>query len=336
MVFRRFLILALFFSSNVLCADLTNKASNIAEILADIKKEQGYPGISLAISLKGDIYTDQIGYADDAKKKSINDATIFRAYSLTKGLTEILARILEENGKLNLNAPIKEFLPSLPSHMLNITSQQLLSHRGGIRHYRSNEEWLQLSQNHCTSPEDAFSPFINDPLISEIGKEENYSSFGYVILSGVIEAALEENFKSLMYKYVLRPSGTERTGFDDPKINLTQYFTKFYEPSNGQYVEAPSIDNSCKFGGGAINSTPADIAKVFNAYFSGKLTKGGSLQATSTLQNRMASSGEGLGGRSTIVAYPKDNLIVVIFANARGGNLQPYAVEIAELILSNG
>ena len=335
MVFRRFLIVTLLFSSNVLCAELTNKASKIAEILADIKKEQGYPGISLAISFKEDMYTDQIGYADVSKEKTVKDETIFRAYSLTKGLTEILTRILEENGKLDLNAPIKEYLKDLPPHMQNITSQQLLSHRGGIRHYRSNQEWLQLSQIHCTSPQDAFSSFINDPLISEIGKKENYSSFGYVLLSGVIEAAAQEKFRSLMYKYVLRPSGTKRTEFDNPEMNSTRKMTKFYEPSNGQFVEASSIDNSCKFGGGAINSTPSDIAKVFSAYFSGKLTKGGSVQATSILQNQMELSGEGLGGRSTLVAYPKENLIVVIFSNARGGNLQPYAVEIAELILNN-
>lgn len=336
MVFRRFLLLALLFSSSVQCAELTNKASKIAEILADIKKEQGYPGISLAVSFNEHMHTDQIGYADAPKEKPVNDETVFRAYSLTKGLTEILARILEENGKLDLNAPIKEYLKDLPPHMQNITSQQLLSHQGGIRHYRSNEEWLQLSQIHCTSPQDAFSSFIKDPLISEIGKKENYSSFGYVLLSGVIEAAAKEKFKDLMYKYVLRPSGTERTEFDDPKINSTLELTKFYEPLNGQFVEAPSIGNSCKFGGGAINSTPSDIAKVFSAYFSGKLMKGGSSHATSTLQNQMALSGEGLGGRSTIVAYPKENLVVVIFSNARGGNLQPYAVEIAELILNNG
>jgi hypothetical protein len=142
-------------------------------------------------------------------------------------------------------------------------------------------------------------------------------------LSRLIEAASEENFKSLMYIYVARPSGTERAGFDVPEINSTQDFTTFYKPSNGQYLEAPRIDNSCKFGSGAINSTPADIAEVFSAYFSEKLTERGALQ------DQMALSGEGLGGRSTIIAYPKDNLIVVIFANVRGGNLQPYAVEIA-------
>jgi serine beta-lactamase-like protein LACTB len=335
MVFRRFAILALLFSSNVLCAELTNKDSKISEILADIKKEQGYPGISVAISFKEDVYTDQVGYADAAKEDPVKEDTIFRAYSLTKGLTEILARILEENGRLDLNAPIKEYLKDLPPHIQSITSQQLLSHRGGIRHYRSNQEWLQLSQIHCTSPQDAFSSFINDPLISEIGKKENYSSFGYVLLSGVVEAAAQEKFKSLMYKYVLRPSGAKRTEFDDPEINSTRKMTKFYESSNGQFVEAPSIDNSCKFGGGAINSTPSDIAKVFSAYFSGKLTKGGALQATSAQPNQMALSGEGLGGRSTMVAYPKENLIVVIFSNARGGNLQPYAVKIADLILNN-
>lgn len=332
---KRFLmlLLVLVFSNDAVTDDLSSKARDIEAVLATIKEEQGYPGVSLAISFEGDISTFQIGYADTAKEKSVNDETVFRVYSLTKGLTEILTRIVAESGDLDLNAPVIKYIPNLPPHMHKITGEQLLSHRGGIRHYRSNDEWLELSQNHCSSPRDAFAPFADDPLISEPGREEHYSSFGYVLLSGAIEAASEESFESLMRQHVFAPSGTERTYFDDPKNNSNENVTKFYEPSNGKYLEAPSIDNSCKFGGGAINSTPADIARVFNAYFSGKLTKRGSVQATSTLPNRIALSGEGLGGRSTLVAYPDENLTVVLVSNARGGNLQPYAIELAELLL---
>jgi hypothetical protein len=48
--------------------------------------------------------------------------------------------------------------------------------------------------------------------------------------------------------------------------------------------------------------------------------------------SKVSISGEGLGGCSVMVAYPRDNLVVVIAANARGGNLQPYASEIADIV----
>jgi hypothetical protein len=40
-----------------------------------------------------------------------------------------------------------------------------------------------------------------------------------------------------------------------------------------------------------------------------------------------------LGGRSVAVAYPTARTIVVIAANARGGNLEPYAHRIADALL---
>ena len=329
------LILVLFLSSNALSAKLESHLGEISEILTDAQTEQGYPGISLAILFEGEFYADQVGYADMAEERIPDNETIFRIYSLTKGLTQILVWILENNNTLDIDTPIKNYLQSIPPHIQQITSQELLSHRSGIRHYRSNEEWLSLSQNHCASPRDAFSTFIDDPLVVLDSSGQHYSSFGYVLLSGVLEAAAAEPFEAILDKYILEPTDTERTELDDPGNNITDNVTKFYEPSNEGYVEAPGIDNSCKFGGGAINSTPTEVAKIYSAYFSGNLTNEPSSQISSSLPRRFNFGGEGLGGRSALVAYPQERLVVVIVSNARGGDLQPYAEEISQVILAN-
>jgi len=334
MNFKYIMLLIWFLLNSPLAVALDNKTSEISDILSSIQTEQGYPGISLAISFGDNSYSDQIGYADTSEAIALDSETIFRSYSLTKGLTEILSRILVRNKMLDLSSPISTYIPNLPIHIRQITGQQLLSHRSGIRHYHSNEEWLSLSMRDCDSPADILESFINDPLVVEVGKEKHYSSFGYVLLSNVIESAAGKSFVNLMSNYVLDPSGTQRTEFDNPK-KLHENVTKFYEPSNGEYLEAPDINNSCKFGGGGINSTPTEIAQIFSVYFSGKLTKETSSQVSGSLPKRLNLSGEGLGGRSALVAYPNENLTVVIMANARGGNLQPYAAKIAELILAD-
>lgn len=289
----------------------------------------------MAIAYGDEIFTGQIGYSDIAQEQPVDDETIFRAYSVTKRLTGILSQILSDNGLVDLDAPINTYIHNIPTHLENITSQQLLSHTSGIRHYRSNDEWLALSQRHCSSPTDALETFVHDPLVSDVGAEEHYSSFGYVLLSGVLEAATGESFSTLMHQYLLDPSETERIEFDNPQENIAQNVSKYYEPANGQYIEAPNIDNSCKFGGGGLNSTPTEIVKIMSSYFSGKLTDEPGTQIANSLPRRLTTSGEGLGGRSALVAYPNENLSVLLMANARGGNLQPYALEIADLIISS-
>lgn len=248
MIYKYFLLTMVFLASNICSGELKKNVTDITEILRKIYLEQGYPGISLAISFNGELYDDQVGLNDIVKKTPVNKDTLFRVYSLTKGLTQILSRILSDNQFLDLNAPIKNYLPDLPLHLQEITSQQLLSHTSGIRHYRSNDEWLSLSQNNCSLTGDALNTFINDPLVSEVGAEEHYSSFGYVLLSAVLEAAAGQSFDQLITSHILTPSLAQGVQFDDPQKNQNDNVTTFYEPYNEQYFEAPKIDNSCKFG----------------------------------------------------------------------------------------
>jgi serine beta-lactamase-like protein LACTB, mitochondrial len=322
-VIKRLILLALL----LMCTALVEATEgNIDEILDRISQEHDYPGVSLAVSYDHKVYVKQTGYADIAIGSSLNNETIFRMYSLTKGVTEILANLLVKHGSLDLGLPVSFYLPNIPIHLQEITVQQLLSHKSGIRHYSGNDEWLRLSQNHCPSPHMAMPEFINDSLISEPGEEINYTSFGYVLLSAVIEVAGKKPFEELMSEFIFVPSKALRIELDNPKNNGRLNVTSFYEPLEEGYIEAPFVDNSCKFGAGAINASPESLVKVFSHFYSNN-------SADFPLPERLSMGGEGLGGRSALIAYPKENLIVIVVANARGGNLLPYATEIAEALL---
>lgn len=322
-IIKRLIVLALL----LMCTALVEAAEGkIDEILDRISQEHDYPGVSLAVSYDDKVYFKQTGYADIAIGRSLNNETIFRMYSLTKGVTEILANLLVKNESLDLELPVAFYLPNIPIHLQEITVQHLLSHKSGIRHYSSNDEWLRLSQNHCTSPQMAMPEFINDSLISEPGEEINYTSFGYVLLSAVIEVAGKKPLEELMSEFIFVPSKALRIEFDNPENNERLNVTSFYEPVVEGYIEAPFVDNSCKFGAGAINASPESLLKVFSHFYSNN-------SANFPLPERISMGGEGLGGRSALIAYPKENLVVIVVANARGGNLQPYASEIAEALL---
>ena len=345
MDFIKSFFLLIFFSNNVISAELTDYEAEIRDILSEIKLEQGYPGISLAISYKGQVVSEQIGYANLSEQIPVDSETIFRAYSLTKGLTQILVQILVSNGDLDINSPIRNYISELPENIGEITSQQLLTHHSGIRHYRSDQEWLTFSQNHCSTAQEALSFFINEPLLSLPGTQEYYSTYGYILLSAVIEAATNRSFEDLIKEFIISPAEVPQIEMDNPGYNITQNVSTYYEPTATQFFEAdnvidgyfvaPSIDNSCKFGGGSINATPTAFTRIYNDYFSGNLTNETSTELTSRLPRRFSLSGEGLGGRSTLVAVPSENLVVVITANSRGGDLQPYAIQISELLLGN-
>ena len=316
---------------------LAGEAHRFDAIANSIIEEQSYPGASIAVFYKGKAYyTGQAGFSDAAAEKAPDHDTMFRMYSLTKGMTQILAAVLVEQGVLDLDAPISDYVPDLPETVRPITSRQLMANKGGIRHYKSNQEWFELSQQHCDTPEDALESFLSDPLIAEPGTKVSYSSFGYVLLSHVLERAAGQPFKQLMQEHIWKRSGVERIEMDDPEHNTITNISTYYEPADDGYLVAPFIDNSCKFGGGAINATPTAMARIFSDFYQAKLTSRKTLEsivpATTKAQETISFGGEGVGGRSALVAYPNDQLVVVVVANARGGEVKSYAEKLARAV----
>lgn len=312
-------------------------SSQFDSLLVSAIESHGYPGVSAAVTYQGKIYYQgQAGFSSISSERAPDRETVFRMYSLSKGITEIASATLIDAQSLDLDKPISNYVDALPESIKPITTRELLHHRSGIRHYAGAQEWMMLSQDHCRSPEQALYRFINDPLIFETGADNQYSSFGFVLLSEVLEKASGNSIQTLMEEHVFQPSGAVRIEFDNPQARQFDNVSTYYELAGDTYIVAPAVDNSCKFGGGAINATPTAVAKIFSSYYAVKLA---SIEAMNGLTaglmepgKRISLSGEGMGGRASLVAYPEQGLVVVIVANSRGGELTSYADRIAELI----
>lgn len=101
--------------------------------------------------------------------------TIMRIASISKAITMfILGKLLEE-GKLDLDKPINEYLAKdvfpqkyFENKKVNITLRQLVSHLSGIRHYLKDEEFYLNEQ--FENVYDTLKLFKDDDLLSEPGK----------------------------------------------------------------------------------------------------------------------------------------------------------------------
>ena len=89
---------------------------------------------------------------------------------------------LYEDGKLDLDKPITEYVKSWPEKHPPITVRQIASHTSGIRHYKKNPECDEKSDDHDTkypefysnvaykNVEDALEVFKTDDLLCEPGE----------------------------------------------------------------------------------------------------------------------------------------------------------------------
>ena len=300
---------------------------------------RGIPGFSVSVAIDGKIvYSEGFGYADLEERVPAWPTTKFRIGRVSKPLTSAGMLLLVEQGKLDLDAPIQKYVPSFPDKGAVITARMLAGHLGGIRHYKDGEP---DSQKHYDTVLGGLERFQNDPLVVPPGTKFSYSSYGYNLLSAVIESAAGENFLNYEREHVSTPLGLRSTVADQP-ADIIEQRARFYSPAKDKQVRnAEFVDNSYKWAGGGFLSTSEDLVHFGSALlqsgflkadspallFTPQKTKDGTetkygmgwfITKSKSGQRIYEHSGGSVGGSSELILYPGAHLVVAFVCNFSG------------------
>ena len=236
-----------------------------------IMEESGTPGMSVAVGIDGEIvWSEGFGYADVEHRVPVWEETKFRIGSVSKPVTATALGLLYEQGRLDLDEPVQQYVPSFPEKRWPITTRLVAGHLAGIRHYRDEEF---LSGKRYETVLEGLEIFQDDTLLFEPGTRYSYSSYGWNLISAVIEGASGENFLTYMREHVFEPLGLHHTVADHSDSIIPQR-TRFYERAeDGHVLNAPFVDNSYKWAGGGFISTPEDLVRFGMAYLGDELLK---------------------------------------------------------------
>jgi CubicO group peptidase (beta-lactamase class C family) len=230
-------------------------------------RETGAPGMTLALANRdGLIRASTYGYADTKAGMRVVPETMFEIGSISKSFVGLVLLQLRDEGKLDFNKPIVEYLPWLKinSKFEAITTHHVLSHSAGL----------------------PGAPLLLDALLGELwtayapGKRFLYSNTGYNILGFLIEAVDKRPFAASMHARMLGPLGMTASA---PIItnDLRKQMAVGYEPLDegkpfpalGPLAEAQWIE--VDIAAGSIASTPSDMAKYIRMLLNrGALPKG--------------------------------------------------------------
>src|SRR5262249_37165742 len=136
-----------------------------------------------------------------------------RIGSVSKPLTAALLGLLVEEGRLDLDAPVQAYVPDFPRKAWPITTRQLAGHLAGVRHYRGHE--FEIRDHYATVLE-GLAIFENASLLFQPGTKFSYSSYGWNLISAVLEGAAHESFLPMMQARVFEPAGMAHTAPDEP------------------------------------------------------------------------------------------------------------------------
>lgn len=308
-------------------------------IVRDSLAANGSPGVSVAVAVDGKVVWEEgFGFADLEQRVPVTPLTKFRIGSVSKSLTSIALGLLVESGQLNLDAEVQQYAPAYPRKPWPMTVRQVGGHIAGIRHYNGRESFSAKHYNNVT---DALEIFKNDSLLFEPGTNFNYSSYGFNLLSVVVEGAAKEPFVRVMQTRVIGPLGMTNTIPDYPD-SVIAHRTRFYDrEGKGAWENSPYVDQSNKWAGGGFLSTPHDLLLLGSAVLRPGLLKPETI-ATLTTSQRMRDgketeygigwfvakdsegrrmvfhSGGSVGGTTHLVTYPDQGVAVAMTVNAGG------------------
>lgn len=239
--------------------------ANLKELI-EIRNNAGLPSVSAAIAYNDNLkWAGATGYADLENSRLATLTSRYRLGSTSKALTgSLLGRLLDE-GSISLNGTVGGYAPELPDKFTEVTVLMLASHTAGIRHYSNTPPlwppWHPMfSKKHYNSVEQGLAIFIDDDLIFEPGTGFKYSTYGYSLLSGVMEYATGTDFESLLQKKLFIPADMSHTGIDKQASMAER--VSFYSTSEDKYTAAYPTDSSYKIAGGGIVSTPSDLVML--------------------------------------------------------------------------
>lgn len=341
--------------------DYANAIEKSRKIIAATMAKQNVPGLSIAVAVDGKIiWSEGFGFADLENNLRVTPATRFRIASISKPFTTAAMARLYEQGKLDLDAPVQRYVPNFPSKGVEITSRQLAGHLSGIRHYKRDpdkaKDEFYTGKDYYKSVTEGLKVFQNDPLNFPPGTKFGYSSFGYTLLSAVIEGAAGQDFLTVMQKEVFDPLKMPNSSADDNR-KIIPNRTRFYSlDADKKIINAPYIDRSYSWAGGGFLSNSEDLVRFGSAHLQSGFLKEETLKVMFTSQKTSDGKetgtglgwrvnkdkegrtyyfhpGENVGGKSYLLMYPEKKVVVAMLHNLTEGNLASI-IEISKLFVT--
>jgi D-alanyl-D-alanine carboxypeptidase len=229
-------------------------ASQLDQFIHRYMQAMNAPGLTLALVKKAaPARTAGFGYANLELKTPVTADVLFEIGSITKSFVALTLLQLRDEGKVDLQKPILDYLPWLPIEANHgvITAHHLLTHSSGLP--------------------DALGLFLTDPQARHVqaskpGEHFHYCNVGFCILGHLIQALDRKPWPEAVRSRILEPLGMTATRAvitDRSRAQRAQSYVPFdtdlLYPRQGRL--APAGDLVFENAAGSIASTPGDMAR---------------------------------------------------------------------------
>jgi D-alanyl-D-alanine carboxypeptidase len=306
-------------------------------------------------------YSRSFGLADRAFAVPAAADTRYRVASITKLFTAVLILQLAQEGRLDLDAPLRAALPDYPGGAADrVTIHHLLSHTSGIAQWDTVGSYQEAVANGIETyqrpltPEALLARCCSGPLAREPGRTFDYNNADYFVLGRIVERLTGKSFEAALTERILAPLGLRDTfmaHWDAIPLRLAP--TYFWRGDLRVLVSDMPVYWENGYAACGMISTAPDLAAFADALHGGRLLRaemlrrlltpglddyGYGLWSYSFTRNgrtyRVAKRpGSVMGANAVLYRLLDRDVTIVLLANTNRADLDVFAQRIAEALI---
>ena len=247
------------------------RLQNLLATFEAIQDSLGFNGTIVTTQSDSMYFIGHAGYANKEFQIPVTAETKFRIASVSKPIISYAIYLLADQGKIDLNTHISNYLPELAEELAEqITIEHLIKHRSGlITDFKVIENGNSLMNY---DKKDILRLINQSTLQSVPGEHYSYSNTGYTLLALIIEnvqnQTLDESLKTLLFD----PLGMNSTGHEKAG-EVYAHFASGYDKLGKVVYKSSYEDKSHVYGAGSLFSTASDLTKFASEVIHGRLLK---------------------------------------------------------------
>ncbi len=317
-------------------ADLSATLGTSLQPLAEAGNLSG----AILVAKGGQVLFSQAYGMADASNKVLNTLeTRFHLGTLSKQFTAMAILLLQQQGKLNVQDPVCNYVDDCPAAWAPITIHELLIHTAGLHEFNNIPGVEKLIDQHVT-PAQIINQFRDLPLDFVPGEKYSFSNSGYMLLGVIIEKTSGQTYGDFVQQAIFDPLQMKNSGYEDDDSTGPEYAVGY---KTGDTL-APFVDKSINFSSAGLYSTVEDLLLWDQSFYTEALLST-SLQAemfTSYIPIPSTTLGVGYGwnigtqydqpwfyysskspGAACILHhFPTSNVTIIVLTNRQDSDLQ--------------
>jgi CubicO group peptidase (beta-lactamase class C family) len=222
------------------------------------------PGCAVGVSLNGQsVFEKAFGLAEMEHGVANTPQTIFESGSVAKQFTAAALVLLQQDGKLKIDDPVRKYIPELPEYEKPITIRHILTMTAGLRDWGSVMALTGAGRG---------DRVINQAIALDViyrqkhldftpGAEYSYSNSGYQLAAEIVERVSKQKFPAFLEERIFKPLGMKNSSTRDNYQRIVRGRAQGYSRQGANSPWELNMPFMNVYGNGGMLTTVGDWLK---------------------------------------------------------------------------